>query len=68
MSVGEILGAIGIVLGAYLVGSVPFGVVVCRFGFRRGRVRARQPPLGRHERHARGWVWYRRRWSSSATS
>lgn len=33
MSVGEILGAIGIVLGAYLVGSVPFGVVVCRFGF-----------------------------------
>ena len=33
MSVGEILGAIGMVLGAYLVGSVPFGVVVCRFGF-----------------------------------
>ena len=33
MSVGEILGAIGIVLGAYLVGSIPFGVVVCRFGF-----------------------------------
>lgn len=33
MSVGEILGAIGMVLGAYLIGSVPFGVVVCRFGF-----------------------------------
>ncbi|MCY3912369.1 MAG: glycerol-3-phosphate acyltransferase [Chloroflexi bacterium] len=33
MSVGEILGAIGIVLGAYLVGSVPFGVLVCRVGF-----------------------------------
>lgn len=33
MSVGEILGAIGIVLGAYLIGSVPFGVLVCRVGF-----------------------------------
>ncbi len=33
MSVGEILGAIGMVLGAYLVGSVPFGVLVCRVGF-----------------------------------
>ena len=33
MSVGEILGAVGIVLGAYLVGSIPFGVLVCRFGF-----------------------------------
>ncbi|MDE2989756.1 MAG: glycerol-3-phosphate acyltransferase [Chloroflexota bacterium] len=33
MSVGEILGAVGIVLGAYLVGSVPFGVLVCRVGF-----------------------------------
>ena len=33
MSVGEILGAVGIVLGAYLVGSVPFGVLVCQVGF-----------------------------------
>ena len=33
MSVGEILGAVGIVLGAYIVGSIPFGVLVCRFGF-----------------------------------
>lgn len=33
MSVGEILGAISLVLGAYLIGSVPFGVVVCRYGF-----------------------------------
>ena len=33
MSVGEILGAIGMVLGAYLIGSVPFGVLVCRVGF-----------------------------------
>ncbi len=33
MSVGEILGAIGLVLGAYVVGSLPTGVLVCRFGF-----------------------------------
>ena len=33
MSVGEILGAIGIVVGAYLVGSLPTGVLVCRVGF-----------------------------------
>ncbi len=33
MSVGEILGAIGLVLGAYVVGSLPTGVLVCRVGF-----------------------------------
>ena len=33
MSVGEILGAIGLVLGAYIVGSLPTGVLVCRVGF-----------------------------------
>ena len=33
MSVGEILGAVGLVLGAYVVGSLPTGVLVCRVGF-----------------------------------
>ena len=33
MSVGEILAVIGLVLAAYVVGSLPNGVLVCRIGF-----------------------------------